>query len=830
MLIELNYVKNHQILSSTRLTPIRLHSVRSGIKRFPHALPASRGYPMQPKRIPEHNPLTLAFSDRHLENEFLEDSFRNSLPQLRLDLVVGVFLYALFGVHDYGVIPDIKEFAWTLRYGLVCPVLLGLLAFTYAGLFRKVAQISIFVAGFIAGAVVVMMIIKAAPPGNYMSYAGLLLILLFYFRQRFVTASALTWSIFILYEAVALWDASIPSSVLFSNTFILSTFSVTGLYMSYTFEQHIRSGFLLRRTIQDRNDEIAETNLVLKKEIDERRQAETAMQDQMKFHRTLLDTIPSPIFYTDVHGRYAGCNKAYEVFFGCTNDELTGQSAMDLYIADILHTTGDAEMRTDAETGVRTNEAILKHADGTDRRVLFSRAAYADREGKPAGMVGVVLDITELKRAEEEKLRLETHLFRAQKIEALGQLAGGIAHEFNNILTAILGYAHLLRKNIKANDPLSFFVDNTISSSERAARLIKDILAFGRKQKIDPSLLNLNEIVHKSQSLLAMMMGEDIELALTLSDTPLWVMADGGLVSQVLMNMAANSRDAMPKGGRLAISTSLVLMESQFHHAHGVAQPGSYGVISIEDTGIGMDQKTRDRIFEPFFTTKEVGKGTGLGLSIAYGIIKQHNGCIDMNSQFSKGTTFNIYLPIVDEEDIRKDIRERELVQSPFRAPACDVRRSGGDEVYPSGSETLLVAEDNDTVRVLTKNLLQENGYKVIDAVNGEDAIRRFMENADDVSLLLLDVIMPKKTGWEVYDTIRKVRPDIRVIFMSGYTADVFARRLIPEAGMNLMDKPIPPGNLLRAVRQELDRRPVCLRGSQGAKVEKPCVQGSGGE
>jgi PAS domain S-box-containing protein len=772
---------------------------------------------MYGKKAPPHNPVTLLFSDRTLEDAFRQDSREKSIRHLRLDLIVGVFLYALFGIHDYWVIPDIKEFAWMLRYFLVCPILFGILLFTYSAFFRKVEQLSIFVAGFAAGAGVVLMIIKAAPPGNYMSYAGLLLILLFYFRQRFITASALTWSVFILYEAVALWDAKIPSPVLFSNTFILSTFSLAGLYMSYTLEQHIRSGFLLRRTIQDRNNEIAQTNLILKKKVVERRQAETAIQDQMKFLRTLLDTIPNPIFYTDVHGRYAGCNSAYEIFFGQTKAEITGQSAIDLYIADIVHNTDTIETQGEGIPAIRTNEAVLRHADGTNRNVLFSRASYADVEGKPAGMVGVVLDITELKKAEEEKLRLETQLFQSQKIEALGQLAGGIAHEFNNILTAILGYAHLLRKNMPEGDPLRFFVDNTIASSERAARLIRDIFAFGRKQKIDPTLLNLNDVLRKSESLLAMMTGEDIELSLSLNDSPLWVLADGGLISQVLMNLAANSRDAMPTGGKLSISTCLVTMEKQFLHAHGAAQAGTYGMISVNDTGIGMDPKTRERMFEPFFTTKEVGKGTGLGLSIVYGIIKQHNGCIDAESEFARGTVFRIYLPIVDGAEntaFPEAMQPAPTIES-ISISLDPTRLSVQEETFPSGTEMLLVAEDNDTVRVLTRNLLQENGYTVIEAIHGEEAIRKFMEHADTIRLLLLDVIMPRKNGWEVYDTIRKIRPDVRVIFMSGYTADVFAQRLIPEEGMNLMNKPIPPGDLLRAVRQELDRKAAPLENIQ---------------
>jgi PAS domain S-box-containing protein len=499
------------------------------------------------------------------------------------------------------------------------------------------------------------MIVKAAPPGNYMSYAGLLIILLFYFRLRFVTASFLTWSIFILYGAVALWDASIPAHIMYSNLFILFTFSITGLFMCYTLEQNIRSAFLLRRTIQERNDEIAETNRELEKEVLERRQTEIAFLERMKFLRTLLDTIPNPIFYTDVHGRLAGCNRAYEDFFGRTNDELTGRPALDLFVVDIVNCPDTNKLLGDGCTAISTGEAQIRHADGTERNILFSRADYADIEGKPAGMVGVILDITDLKKAENDKLRLKAQLFQAQKIEALGQLAGGIAHEFNNILTAILGYSHLLLKHMSEEDPLRFFVDNTIASSERAARLTRDILTFGRKQKVDLRPVSLNEIVKKSESLLTMMIGEDIGLAVSLCDEPITVMADDGLISHVLMNLASNARDAMPGGGLLSISTMPAHKEREFSHAHGTAQPGRYGLITFIDTGIGMDAKTRERIFEPFFTTKEVGKGTGLGLSIVYGIVNQHHGFIDVDTEFTKGTTFSIYLPTAAADVCRQE-------------------------------------------------------------------------------------------------------------------------------------------------------------------------------
>ncbi|MRR55597.1 MAG: response regulator [Deltaproteobacteria bacterium] len=760
------------------------------------------------KEVP-YNAFTLSFQDKDLESAFREDYCTRRLPHLRLDLLAGICLYILFGIHDYWVIPDIKEYAWLIRYAFVCPLVFAIFLFTYSKKIRKLMQVTQAIAAFAAGGGVVLMIVKAAPPGNYMSFPGLMLCILFYFRLRFLSASVLTLITFILYEAIAILDAKIPTNVMFSNTFILTTFSLTGMYMCYTLEQSMRSGFLLRRTVEERNLQIEESNSELEKEILVRTQAETALTEQMKFLQTLLDTIPNPIFYTDGKGNCSGCNKAYESFFGNTKEEITGRPAHDLHQVDLIDIPVGAGSNPPDNHGILRYETLLEHSDGTKRNVIFSKAIYADIEGKPAGLVGVVLDITGLRQSEEEKQRLGAQLFQAQKMEAVGQLAGGIAHEFNNILTAILGYAHLLKKNMPIDDPLCFYVGNITLSSERAARLTRDLLAFSRKQKIEAKLLDLNELVDKTKPLLSMMIGEDVELTVSHSDKPARVMADSGLLSQVLVNLAVNARDAMPEGGLLTMSTGLASKVESFTHAHGSAEPGHYGVIHVSDVGTGMDAKTRERIFEPFFTTKEVGKGTGLGLSMVYGIIDQHKGCIVVTSEIGKGTTFSIYLPMATESDIP-------LKSAGEHLPYLETggRNRGTDKWYsqpmaerfPSGTEMVLVAEDDYSVRTLTKNLLQENGYTIIEAVNGEEAIQKFMDHAGEVQLLLLDVIMPKKNGWEAYDTIRRVRPDIRVIFTSGYTADVFLQRAIPEEEMNVLAKPIPPGDLLKAIRFELDR------------------------
>ncbi|RQW83917.1 MAG: response regulator [Geobacter sp.] len=761
------------------------------------------------KEIP-YNAFTLSFQDRELEAAFREDYCNRRLPHLRLDLLAGIFLYLLFGIHDYWVIPDIKEFAWLIRYAFVCPLVFAIFLFTYSRQVRNLMQVTQAIAAFAAGGGVVLMIVKAAPPGNYMSFSGLILCILFYFRLRFLSASVLTLITFVLYEAISILDTKIPTNVMFSNTFILTTFSLTGMYMCYTLEQSMRSGFLLRRTVEERNHQIEESNSELEKEILVRTQAETALTEQMKFLHTLLDTIPNPIFYTDGTGNCSGCNKAYESFFGKTKEEITGRPANDLHQVRLVEIPDEAGNNPPDNHGILRYETLLGHSDGTERNVVFSKAVYSDIKGKPAGLVGVVLDITDLRQSEEEKQRLGVQLFQAQKMEAVGQLAGGIAHEFNNILTAILGYAHLLKKNMPSDDPLCFYVGSIVQSSERAARLTRDLLTFSRKQKIEPKLLDLNELVTKTKPLLSMMIGEEVELTVSLCAEPASVMADSGLLSQALVNLALNARDAMPEGGMFSMSTGLTRKDGEFVHSHGSAEPGIYGVIHVSDWGTGMDPKTRERIFEPFFTTKEVGKGTGLGLSMVYGIIDQHKGYIDVHSELGKGTTFSIYLPMIAESETQQT---KEGCHSPH--PESGSRDSDTDkrscqrtlaQLYPTGTEMVLVAEDDHSVRTLTKNLLRENGYSIIEAVNGEDAINRFMDHAGEIQLLLLDVIMPKKNGWEAYDIIRRVRPDIRVIFMSGHTADVFQQRAIPDEGMNVLAKPISPGDLLRGIRYELDR------------------------
>lgn len=397
-----------------------------------------------------------------------------------------------------------------------------------------------------------------------------------------------------------------------------------------------------------------------------------------------------------------------------------------------------------------------------------------------------MMDISERERAEREHKKLEEQIYHLQKMEAIGTLAGGVAHDFNNILTAITGFAGLAQTNAKEDPAIEGYMQQVLNAAGRAADLTKRLLAFSRKQVIEPVLSDLNEIVRNIEKMLRRILTEDIELHTVLSGRELPVLVDVGQIDQVLINLAANARDAMPYGGQLAIETDVIAVEGSYPEVHVFESTGTYAVLSVSDTGIGMDQETKENIFEPFFTTKEVGKGTGLGLSMVYGIIKQHNGNINVYSEIGKGTTFRIYLPL-----------------------ARTKRETIPESIHPLNAgkgETIIIAEDESQVREMMMILLQKNGYKIIEAVDGEDAVNKFRENKGTVSLVLLDVIMPRKNGKEAYAEIKGIEPRIKTIFMSGYTDDIISKNGILEEGFEFISKPIKPDALIRRIRDVLDR------------------------
>jgi PAS domain S-box-containing protein len=395
-------------------------------------------------------------------------------------------------------------------------------------------------------------------------------------------------------------------------------------------------------------------------------------------------------------------------------------------------------------------------------------------------------DITERKRTEMEKGHLEAQLRQAQKMEAIGQLAGGVAHDFNNILTAVIGYGNLLQAKMAQDDPLRPYVEQILTSSGKAVNLTQSLLAFGRKQIIELRPCRLSTLIKNVEKLLTRLLTEDIELLTIIDAHDPTVLADPTQIDQVLINLSTNARDAMPNGGNLKIEVKQVEINRAFVAAYGYGAIGKYALVSVSDTGVGMDTKTKEKIFDPFFTTKEVGKGTGLGLSIVYGIVKQHNGYINAESTPGRGTTFHIYLPIVKMKEEEQKVN------------AIAVQ---------GGAETILIGEDNSSVRRLAKEVLEQFGYAIIEARDGEDAISKFKQSAKIIDLVILDVVMPKKNGREVYGAIKMINPAIKVFFMSGYTADILSDKGMHEEKLDYIPKPLSPQDLLKKVREVLDSK-----------------------
>lgn len=502
--------------------------------------------------------------------------------------------------------------------------------------------------------------------------------------------------------------------------------------------------------------------------------------EELERFKRIIDDAFDLITITDRDGNIIYVNKAFETVTGYERDEVIGKKP------NFLRSELREEEPYTEDTWKKLSEGlpwreefINKRKDGrlfTVSTVIFP---IISSDGNVTHFVAIQRDITEERKLYEQ-------LLRSQKMEAIGTLTGGIAHDFNNILTAIVGYANLMHMKMGEDDPLRANVEQILRASERAVNLIQSLLAFSRKQIMEPSSVNLNHIIKTVEDLITKVIGEDIELKTILTDKDLTIMADSGQIEQVLINLCINARDAMPKGGLLTISTKLMELDKEYIKAHGYGKEGMYALISITDAGIGMDDKTREKIFEPFFTTKEVGKGTGLGLSIVYGIIKQHNGYINVYSELDKGTTFKVYLPVVESE----------------------VKQAKAETIssLKGGTEAVLVVEDDVILRKLIKDVLEGVGYKVIMAEDGEKAIERFMERKDEIKLALLDVIMPKKNGKEVYEEIKKIRPDIKVLFASGYTGNIIDKKEMFEEGLEFLLKPVSPKELLRKVREVLDR------------------------
>ncbi|MRR06007.1 MAG: response regulator [Deltaproteobacteria bacterium] len=529
---------------------------------------------------------------------------------------------------------------------------------------------------------------------------------------------------------------------------------------------------------------VAERTREQEQELARRRQVEEELRESERRMRSIFRAAPTGIGVVNNRILHDVNARVCEIT-GYAREELIGKSAEIFYPSqEEFNRVGSEKYQQIADSGTGAIETFWKKKDGSLINIILS-STPVDSDDLSKGVIFTALDITARKQAEAEREKLQAQLIQSQKMEVVGQLAGGVAHDFNNILTAIIGFGHLLVMKSEVHEPRWHYAKEIISSCEKAASIISRLLSFCRQDISEKSHLNLNELVASMQKMLSRLIGEDLDFYFKPCAEKLPVVADPVQIEQVLMNLATNARDAMPGGGLFSIETALLQVDEEFVAMHGFGIPGDYAVITVSDTGTGMDQETRQRIFEPFFTTKEVGRGTGLGLSVVYGILQRHEGYVRVYSDMAMGTTFQVYLPLVR-------CRENTVGVAPYKASE-------------GGLETILVAEDNRELLDVIQLTLSAWGYTVIDTKNGEEALEKFREAPESIDLLLLDIIMPKKNGMEVLDEARDLRPDIKVLFMSGYPADIIKDRGQMKSEYAYVSKPISPNALLRSLREVLD-------------------------
>jgi two-component system, cell cycle sensor histidine kinase and response regulator CckA len=522
----------------------------------------------------------------------------------------------------------------------------------------------------------------------------------------------------------------------------------------------------------------------LGRDISDRKRAEAALIQSEQQFRSLIENAHDIITVIAGDGTALYESPAMERVLGYPPESLLGHNVFDLvHPEDVEHTRVAFEWIREGNTAERLVELRFRHHDGSWRE-FEAVGRQAEFLGEATAVVINARDIAERNAAAAALHQSEQQLLQAQKMEAVGRLAGGVAHDFNNLLTAIKGFTELLHLDLDERDPRRAFVTEIQSAANRAARLTRQLLAFSRKQVLQPRVLDLNGAVIDMEKMLQRLIGEHLVLE-THTSAGLWhVKVDPGQVEQVLMNLVVNARDAMESGGRLDVATRNVSFTAQTLPPNAEVEPGEYVALSVSDTGCGIDEVTIGRIFEPFFTTKEQGKGTGLGLSTVYGIVRQSGGFVHVESEPGHGTTFHVFFPrVLAPSETR--------VEQPEEAPA-------------SGTETILLAEDEQAVRTLVRRVLARAGYQILEAESGVDALQLARARDGTIDLLLTDVVMPGMSGRELADTLLRERPDLRVLYMSGYTDDAISHHGVLDEDVALLEKPFAPDTLLRRIRAVL--------------------------
>ena len=546
----------------------------------------------------------------------------------------------------------------------------------------------------------------------------------------------------------------------------------------------------LRQSRKELSDSRAETKISNKALAEAQKNLRTSEQNLADVHERyniLGDLIPFGIWTADARGAVTFLSDVFLEMSGIPLEETARFNWLDqLTQPTVLKAISDWSGSV-YERDIWEGEFTVTSQKGRQYDILIRGVPLLDKEGEILSWLGINLDISKRRRAEEERKKLQSQLLQAQKMESIGILAGGIAHDFNNLLHAMGGNLELMDRNKSDDHPDKKRLKTIQRSMDRATQLVKKLLLFTRKADILTQVLDLNQEIHDAAKLLERSIPRMISIDLILEENVRPINADPIQVEQVLLNLGTNAADAMPDGGRLIIGTANITLDQDFMRTHTGAKPGKYVLMTVSDTGCGMDKKTRDQIFDPFFTTKEVGKGTGLGLASVYGIVKAHEGYITCYSEPRQGTTFKIYWPEAEQGEIEPDEIQTE------QAVLQDV------------SETILVVDDDDEIRDLTRELLEDSGYQVLDAASGEQALEIFWEKAGDIDLVIMDLNMPGMGGRKCTKEMLSTDPSVKVLVASGYSADCHGKEALEFGAKDFISKPYQTKKILGRIRKLLD-------------------------
>jgi PAS domain S-box-containing protein len=771
------------------------------------------------------HPFTLAFPEEQ-ERDYREAFFRSSLREVHLALLLAILFYGSFGILDAFLVPGVKRQLWIIRFGVFLPITFLVFLFSFTGYFRKYMQACLFAVMIVSGLGIIAMILIAPDPGRYFYYAGLILVLFYgytFLKLRFIWATAAGWILVAAYEIAAVFLHPTPSPVLVNNNFFFLASNIIGMAACYSIEFRSRKDFILARAIEEEKKKVATSRRGLKKrvsertaqltqsleelkrEIAEREKAEEERQRSERRFQSLSENSPEIIYTLDMQGAFSYLNPAWEEILGYRRVEAIGRHFISFAreqdkVAFVRH----FKSIRDEKRTLRDVKGVLIHRDGTNRLFTLSGAPNLDGQGRVIGMVGLMIDIT-------EQTRLQDRLEQAKKMEAIGSLAGGVAHDLNNVLAGIVGYPDVLLMEIPRESPLRKPLLAIRRSGEKASAIVQDLLTLARRGVSTAEVVDLNDIVEEYlrspeyEKLKTFCLEFDLETSF--EKDLLRIIGSPIHISKTIMNLVINALEAMPCGGKVVLKTENRRLERPVEGYEKIKE-GEYAVFSISDTGIGIAPQDLRRIFEPFYTKKTMNRsGTGLGMAVVWGTMKDHEGFVDVKSEEGKGTEFILYFPATD----------RKPAEDPVGVSLPDYLGSG---------ESVLVVDDAEEQREIATLLLTRLGYRVTCTGSGEEAVEYVKGHPQD--LILLDMLMdPGMDGLETYKRILDVYPTQKAVIASGYSCTERVREAQRLGAGGYLKKPYTLEKIGLAVKAEFEkggdfaterrgRYPLCRKTASG--------------